>query len=60
MYEIFKAVRFSKVSTKDGKEYVAKAGEIEEIMKLCQLHIPNIFVVAPTNSSNNLNESNGL
>jgi hypothetical protein len=36
-----------------GKTSTGKSTIIEEIMKLCQLYIPNVFVVAPTNSSNN-------
>jgi hypothetical protein len=35
-------------STGSGKSII-----IEEIMKLCQAFVPSIFVIAPTNSSNN-------
>jgi hypothetical protein len=36
-----------------GRTGSGKSTIIEEIMKLCQMFVPSIFVVAPTNSSNN-------
>jgi hypothetical protein len=36
-----------------GRTGSGKSVVIEEIMKLCQAYVPSIFVVAPTNSSNN-------
>ena len=36
-----------------GRTGSGKSIIIEEIMKLCQMFVPSIFVIAPTNSSNN-------
>jgi hypothetical protein len=36
-----------------GRTGSGKSIIIEEIMKMCQMYVPSIFVVAPTNSSNN-------